>query len=59
MSMIVNRRDLEFLMFELLELESLMKHPRFASIDREAVSGVLDAAQSLAEAMFLTHRGHA
>ena len=57
MSMIVNRRDLEFLMFELLELESLMKHPRFASIDREAVSDVLDTAQSLAEAMFLPIAG--
>lgn len=57
MSMIVNRRDLEFLMFELLELESLMKYPRFASIDREAVSDVLDTAQSLAEAMFLPIAG--
>jgi butyryl-CoA dehydrogenase len=55
--MIVNRRDLEFLMFELLELESLMKYPRFASIDREAVSDVLDTAQSLAEAMFLPIAG--
>jgi hypothetical protein len=57
MSMIVHRRDLDFLMFELLELESLMKLPRFASIDREAVSAVLDTAQSVAEAMFLPIAG--
>jgi len=55
--MIVHRRDLDFLMFEFLELESLMRLPRFASIDREAVSAVLDSAQAVAEAMFLPIAG--
>jgi butyryl-CoA dehydrogenase len=57
MSLIVNRRDLDFLLFELLELESLKAYPRFASMDRDVVSEVLDTAQSIAEAKFLPIAG--
>jgi len=31
MSMIVDRRDLDFLLFELLGVEDLLAHPRFGA----------------------------
>lgn len=53
MSMIVNRRDLDFLMYEMLHSEALSDRPRFANFDRAAMSQILDTAQTLAEEVFL------
>ena len=49
MSEIVNRRDLDFLMYETLDLDSLLSESRFRSYDREAVTAILDLSQSIAE----------
>lgn len=49
MSTIVNRRDLDFLMYETLDLESLLSHERFADYDRESIEAILDLSQSIAE----------
>ncbi|MGO4839138.1 acyl-CoA dehydrogenase family protein, partial [Rhizobiaceae sp. 2RAB30] len=53
MSQIVNRRDLDFLLYEMLDVETLLGHPRFAAYDRSAITHVLDTAQDLAEEIFL------
>lgn len=53
MSMIVNRRDLDFLMYETLNLEGLLQHPRYSEYDRESIGAILDLSQQLAEDVFL------
>ncbi len=53
MSMIVNRRDLDFLLYELLDVEKLLATERYASFDRDMLNEVLDSAQALAEDIFL------
>lgn len=51
--MIVDRRELDFVLFELLEVEKILQRPRFASYDRGAVQQMLDTAQKIAEDRFL------
>ncbi len=53
MSQIVNRRDLDFLLFEMFSLEALFASERFAGFDREAVAAVFDTAQAMAEQEYL------
>jgi len=53
MSMITDRRDLDFLLYELLGADDLARRPRFAAFDREAMGQILDTAQALAEDVFL------
>lgn len=52
MSMIVNRRDLDFYLYEMFGLDKLLQHERFADYDRETVESVLDTAQQIAEDLF-------
>jgi len=51
--MIVDRRDLDFVLFELLNVERLLRHPRFHAYDRGAIQQMLDVAQKIAEQKFL------
>lgn len=53
MSMIVNRRDLDFLMYETLSLDEVLKHRRYSEYDKESVDAILDLSQQLAEDVFL------
>lgn len=53
MSMIVDRRDLDFILFELLETRDIVRHERFAAYDPQTIRQVLDTAQQIAEAEFL------
>lgn len=53
MSMIVNRRDIDFYLYELLDLEGLLKNDRYKEHDRDTVTAVLDLAQQIAEEAFL------
>ncbi|RBP52719.1 acyl-CoA dehydrogenase [Arenicella xantha] len=57
MSTIVNRRDLDFLMYETLQLDSLLETDRYNDYDREAVTAILDLAQSIAEDKFQPFAG--
>ncbi len=54
MSMIVNRRDLDFTMYEVLGLNKLLNHQRYAEFDRESVDAILDLSQSVAEDKYLS-----
>lgn len=53
MSGIVDRRDLDFVLYEMLDAGRLLGHGRFAAFDRDAIRQILDTAQHLAEDRFL------
>ncbi len=52
---LIVRRDLEFLLYEWLGIESLFVRPAFADHSRETVDAVLNVAEELAVADFLPH----
>ncbi len=52
MSNIVNRRDLDFLLYETLGMEELFKTERYADYDRESIGAIFDLSQSIAEDVF-------
>ena len=52
---LLSRRDLEFLLYEWLDIESVTRRPRFADCSRETFDAVLELAQDLAEQEFATH----
>lgn len=52
MSLILSRRDVDFLLFEWLDVELLLKEPRYQEHDRHTLTAVLDLAQNLAETHF-------
>jgi len=53
MSMIVNRRDLDFLMYETLGMDRVLETERYQDYDRESIGAILDLSQSIAEENFL------
>ncbi|PUA79282.1 acyl-CoA dehydrogenase [Nocardioides currus] len=55
MSVILSRRDLEFLLFEWLDTESLLERPRFAEHSRDTVDDVLRLAEQIATDHFAPH----
>jgi butyryl-CoA dehydrogenase len=52
---IINRRDLDFLLFELLGVERLTRLPRFAEHSRETFTAALDNADAIATEQFAPH----
>ncbi len=52
---ILSRRDLDFLLYDLLEAESLARYPRFAEHGRESFQAILDLAEQIAEEQFQPH----
>ena len=54
-SLILNRRDIEFLLYEWLNAESLCAFPRYADHSRETFNAVLDLCEQLATTQFATH----
>ncbi len=54
-SRIVNRRDLEFQLFEVLDMDSLRERPRFAQHSRETMLAAIDTALAIAEDKFAPH----
>ncbi len=57
MSMIVNRRDLAFQLYEVLQIEALFDTDRYADFDRALVDEMLDGAELIAEEVFLPIAG--
>ena len=53
MSVIVNRRDLDFQLYELEGIQSLFQDARFEHLDRGSLESMLDLAEALAEEFFL------
>ncbi|WP_448626660.1 acyl-CoA dehydrogenase [Geodermatophilus sp. URMC 64] len=54
-SLILSRRDLEFLLHEWLDVESLTKRPRYAEHSRETFDAVLELAEEIATEHFAPH----
>jgi butyryl-CoA dehydrogenase len=52
---LINRRDLAFVLYELLELERLNARPRYADHSRETFEAALDIAQRIAAEHFAPH----
>lgn len=52
MSDFVQRRDIDFLLYEMLDLGRLFDTPHFAAHDRETIGAMFDSAQSIAERYF-------
>ncbi|MGH6651708.1 MAG: acyl-CoA dehydrogenase [Sphingopyxis sp.] len=53
MSFIVNRRDLDFLLFECLGIESLFETARYEGLDRAMIAGMFDMAEAIATETYL------
>ncbi|SFP01744.1 butyryl-CoA dehydrogenase [Geodermatophilus dictyosporus] len=54
-SLILSRRDLDFLLHEWLDVETLTKRPRYAEHSRETFDAVMDLAQQIATEHFAPH----
>ena len=54
-SLLLNRRDLDFLLYEWLDVELLTKRARFAEHSRETFDAVLDLAERIATEHFAPH----
>ncbi|MGB1244176.1 MAG: acyl-CoA dehydrogenase [Porticoccaceae bacterium] len=57
MSMIVNRRDLDFMFYEALSLDQVLQSDHYADYDRESLDAMFDLCQSIAEEEFLPCAG--
>ena len=55
MSLLLNSRDIDFNLYELLDTESLTRTPRYAEHDRAVFDAVIEAARVLAEEKFAPH----
>ncbi|WP_420427467.1 acyl-CoA dehydrogenase [Algiphilus sp.] len=55
MHLLIRRRDLDFLLYEWLDVAALCNHARFAQHDRTTFDAVIDAAETLAEEEFASH----
>jgi butyryl-CoA dehydrogenase len=53
--LLLSRRDLDFLLYEWLDVELLTKRPRFAEHSRETFDAVLDLAADVAAEQFAPH----
>jgi len=54
-SLLLSRRDLEFLLYEWLDVEQLTKRPRHAEHSRETFDDVLELAEQIATEHFAPH----
>ncbi|MFT4201373.1 acyl-CoA dehydrogenase [Gordonia sp. (in: high G+C Gram-positive bacteria)] len=55
MAHLLSRRDLDFLLYEWLDITSLTQRERFAAHSRETFDGVLDLSADLAAKLFAPH----
>ncbi|MEM7238941.1 MAG: acyl-CoA dehydrogenase, partial [Pseudomonadota bacterium] len=55
MSNLLRREDLDFLLYDVLDLEGIAARPRFAESDRGVFDQILDTAEKVAEEQFLPH----
>ena len=54
-SKIVSRRDLEFMLYEWLDVEALTRRERYADHTRETFNATLDMAERMAEDLYVPH----
>ena len=56
---LIDPRGLDFLLYELLDVEALLARPRFADHSRETIQAAIDTARAIAEDHFLPHAASA
>jgi len=54
-SRLLNRRDVEFMLYDWLDVEGLAARPRFADHSRETFTAALDTAEQIATELFSPH----
>ncbi|AUM11830.1 acyl-CoA dehydrogenase [Ketobacter alkanivorans] len=52
---LLSRRDLEFCLYEMMDTEGLLQHPRYTDHSRETFSQTMDTAEQVAERYFAPH----
>ncbi|HEY4585258.1 MAG TPA: acyl-CoA dehydrogenase N-terminal domain-containing protein, partial [Brevundimonas sp.] len=52
---LIVRRDLDFMLYDWLKMETLFQAPAFTDHTRESVDAVLDLSENLAVDLFLPH----
>lgn len=57
MSEIVDRRNLDFILFEMLKVQQLFEEDRYRDYDRDAVNAMLDVSEQIAEKYYLPIAG--
>ena len=55
MTKLLNKRDVDFLLYEFLDTEGLLKRPRYAEHSREIFDATLDTANTIAVKHFANH----
>lgn len=55
MDKLINRRDLDFILYEVLKVDELVARDRYSAHDRETFDAVIDAAHKLAVEQFEPH----
>jgi len=53
---IINRRDIEFFLYEMFDVESLTSRERYKDHDKETFNAAIDIGQAVAEKYFLPIR---
>src|SRR5262249_3052399 len=56
---LINLRDLQFVLYELLEVEAVTSQPRYADHSRETFDAAIDTALQIATERFATHNSKA
>ncbi|HFB64675.1 MAG TPA: acyl-CoA dehydrogenase [Aeromonadales bacterium] len=59
MHQLINFQDLNFLLYDFLNVESLLQFPRYADHNRQTFDAVIETAEKLAEKYFLPHNAKA
>src|SRR3989304_3889349 len=54
MTELIKRRDIDFLLYEFLDVEQLLEHPRYADHDRKVFDDIIDTAVKIAGEKFQT-----
>ena len=54
-SKLISRRDLDFLLYEWLDVESLTTRPRYADHSRETFNAAMDTCEQIATDLFAPH----
>jgi len=55
MDLLINKKDLDFLLYDLLDAESLLRIPHYEEHNRETFDAFIDIAEKIAEKYFLPH----
>ncbi|MGC6472946.1 MAG: acyl-CoA dehydrogenase [Parvibaculales bacterium] len=53
MTQVINRRNTDFMLYEVLGVDKMLEHEQFGDFDREAVTAFIDTAQTIADELYV------